>query len=703
MKMLGPASRNGSWWIAAATLLAMPLVMATSLTGCNDGLEASAAGVVRLTPEAFIFPRMVVGSREERQVQLINDGDGVLKLAHLDGQFQGVAEDYSLYYYVSADGTDAGAGSQPAQLIGIDAGRSVFPRVVDVPPHAALTFVLEYVPTTTTGASGSITFETTDPNNRNVTIPVRGDDGGAEINLSPRTIDYGRVGAGAERVEIVEVSNIGNATLLIEDILVNGSPDFSTRINDQPLADNPGLLADPDGDGAPGLSPGTGFRLQAVYAPQVDGPDAGEIVVYSTDARRPQESVQLLANGASPCIRVNPDTLEFPSALTGQTTRRPVSIESCGGQPLEVTAVYLADGSSPVYAVDNDALPALPFQIPAFVMDEAPPTQQVVVAFSPEDTAAYGGTLIIESNDPLNPRIEVPIVGRGTLNDCPVAAVGQDTYNALPLDIVALDATDSTDADGPDGLPVRYHWTVVERPNGSTAEPVERFQNPRDPANTGLPDRPETPEALFFVDLAGRYVLELTVEDNLGLSAPSESCPQDRALITINAVPNEDIHIQLVWHTPGDRDQTDGDGSDVDLHLLHPRGRNWAQAPLDCYYANGNPDWGPAGPNGNPSLDIDDVNGAGPENINLDVPEDTSALGAQYRIGVDYYRAENFGGGGTWGPSEVTVRIFLGGVQAGEWVQVMQATHHFWEVASIIWTAADRRVQVIGRYYNSVP
>ena len=40
---------------------------------------------------------------------------------------------------------------------------------------------------------------------------------------------------------------------------------------------------------------------------------------------------------------------------------------------------------------------------------------------------------------------------------------------------------------------------------------------------------------------------------------------------------------------------------------------------------------------------------------------------------------------------------------AGEWSRGMERTHHFWEVASIIWTAGDKRVQEINRYHNEVP
>src|SRR5262249_10271675 len=149
------------------------------------------------------------------------------------------------------------------------------------------------------------------------------------------------------------------------------------RINDEALLENPDLLADPDGDGNPGLEPGTRFELQVIYAPQVDGPDSGEIIIHSSDPRRPEETVELLANGASPCIRVNPETLEFAAALTGRTATRPVGVESCGGQPLEITRIFLAEGSSPTYSIEDDA----GFQLPAFVMGEAPATRNIEINF----------------------------------------------------------------------------------------------------------------------------------------------------------------------------------------------------------------------------------------------------------------------------------------------------------------------------------
>jgi hypothetical protein len=213
-----------------------------------------------------------------------------------------------------------------------------------------------------------------------------------------------------------------------------------------------------------------------------------------------------------------------------------------------------------------------------------------------------------------------------------------------------------------------------------------------------------TPNAQFFVDLAGVYVFHLIVTDEFGFQAPSNSCPQAEASITVNSLPDEDIHVELTWSTPGDPNETDSEGTDIDLHFRHPNGGRWNQSPYDCYFANPNPDWGPTGAMSNPSLDIDDINGAGPENINLNDPEftDQTTIPGPYIVGVHYYSS---GGLFTadYGSSESTIRVYLGGVLEGTYTRVLNVTGNFWEVAGVIWTSNEQRVQEINRFYDSPP
>ena len=99
---------------------------------------------------------------------------------------------------------------------------------------------------------------------------------------------------------------------------------------------------------------------------------------------------------------------------------------------------------------------------------------------------------------------------------CPVAQVDTSEVNSFPLDILTLNGSLSSDPNDPNGVPVSYHWSVLQRPAGSTAQIVERLFDSNHPAEGGLEDDPTTPTAQFFVDLAGEYRIALTVTNSAG-------------------------------------------------------------------------------------------------------------------------------------------------------------------------------------------
>ena len=309
------------------------------------------------------------------------------------------------------------------------------------------------------------------------------------------------------------------------------------------------------------------------------------------------------------------------------------------------------------------------------------------------DPQAERRTCVSPCGGPCPPGLEcIPTPGRddvfrcGRPNQCPLPRVVQSNFSARPLDVVLLDGEPSVDSDGADGRPIRYEWVLISRPDGSVAPLVEEFNDPFRPADGGSEDDPTTPRVQFFVDLAGTYVIELRVMDDQGLSTPSEDCPGPAARVRISALPDEDIHLQLVWDTPSDSNQTDEFGSDMDLHLLHPNGDSWFRTPWDCHYGATNPDWGIQGQDSDdPSLDIDDINGAGPENINLDNPQDTDVLGRPYRVAVHYYRSNAERSNLEYGPSTATLRVYLGGDLVEEYIRQLRATNDLWEVVNINW------------------
>lgn len=80
---------------------------------------------------------------------------------------------------------------------------------------------------------------------------------------------------------------------------------------------------------------------------------------------------------------------------------------------------------------------------------------------------------------------------------------------------------------------------------------------------------------------------------------------------------SDDVIIELTWNT------ADGD---VDLHLNRGAPPNWCVASTDCYFGGPSSTWGA-------TLELDDLEGFGPERIRLTAPAD-----GIYTVGVGVYR-----------------------------------------------------------------
>jgi hypothetical protein len=219
---------------------------------------------------------------------------------------------------------------------------------------------------------------------------------------------------------------------------------------------------------------------------------------------------------------------------------------------------------------------------------------------------------------------------------------------------VQLDASGSLAPTNSDSE-LHFRWTVLAQPSTS----VTSF----------LPDRySAAPEILL--DAVGSYTFLVEVSTDPGF----ENCVR-KAEVDIAANAESDIHIELSWETPADPDPRDGIGTDFDLHYLHPNASGtWDSPPWDCHWDNRNPDWGNEGTDvDDPYLMIEDTDGAGPEIIIHDNPENVA-----YSLGVYYYSDRGMG------PSDGTIRVYVDNALEFELSGTrLERTGDFWNVGYI--------------------
>lgn len=319
------------------------------------------------------------------------------------------------------------------------------------------------------------------------------------------------------------LSNVGGGPVTFRQVVLRGDATFAPLLMGLDVRRAPELLTDPDGDGVPGLSPGASFEFEVRHLPDGPGRDLATLVIVPDEG--PPLEVPLANDAPAGCLEATPASLSWRTRV-GRPDNRTLTLAPCFADiPVAVESLALEGEHADAYRIVRPETGPLRVDTPVVVE----------VELTPDAPGPRFATLVARAS--VEGRVfetRVPLEGQGLQNACPVAVSSADVVTAAPLDVVALDGRRSFDPDGPDGRPVRFEWVVLDRPPGSTSQPMETV-NPADPA-IGTGDDPATPTAEFFVDLPGIFLIELRVTDGEGQR--SDLCmPPTSTLITIDARP----------------------------------------------------------------------------------------------------------------------------------------------------------------------
>jgi hypothetical protein len=612
----------------------LPIFLVTAalslFIGCGDN---SLAGIedpaIQVSPTQITFDGVIMGFADTQSIIISNVGTGTLAID-------------SIYLEIN---------TEDVYLEGGISGN------ISLTPNEDFPFQITYLPTEAVLVNGNLVIESNDREQPVLRIPIGTPGLACSIAVDPPVVDFGRVIESTENLIEISLSNRGTAPCIIDEISLIGSFDFSS-----PDLDSFSYPIELAVFGTTSEEVITNLNFEVNYTPPSPGTDEGALIIGYNSMDSTNFQIDLLGEGGLPDLTCSPNPIDFSYAPLGITSTKTVTCTNTGNLPIDITHIRLEPGSAEEFALSNLSTElAVP---EGGILLEPNGSLPFLVDFTPLSESSYGGAVQVEHS---NGFMSLILSGVGIDNRCPVAVArgyirddpDQRRSNeidwATPTDILVLDGQGSFD---PDGEIVNYEWELTQAPVGNTIDlrPYEGFE-----------DDPSLGQ--FFIPLSGHYEFTLRVFDDVGF----QNC-DDPAILTVLSIPDETIHIELTWTNPLDFDESDDQGSDVDLHFVKV-GHNWFDATYDAYYANNAPSWGPE----LPSLDIDDTDGSGPENVQMDNPLDCQ----WYAIGVHYFEKQ-------FGTAYANIRVFIEAQQIAELVNVpLESTDDFWDVGRLHWPTGE--------------
>lgn len=287
---------------------------------------------------------------------------------------------------LAVDRADAG---HPWVSVGLPASSALV-------PDAGLAVPITFAPTTRGYYKGTVLIGSTTPGVRDVDLEVEGTsliDGTIAIEPEERAIDFGELPRLQRRTVVVQAANLGGNPLTLTSVTVRDPanavtvslPNAATMVTLPPLARVPLTL-----------------ELNGATAGVVDA----MLVVTSSDSMRSQLEVPIRGTVTEPRIDVSPAMIAWGPTPLGWQVVRPIEVRNTGFGALTIRRVTFVGGTSTLFSLRNS--PALPATLATGAR------LSIEVEFRADAMAAFSGSLSIESDDPMQQIVEVPLTASGT-------------------------------------------------------------------------------------------------------------------------------------------------------------------------------------------------------------------------------------------------------------------------------------------------
>jgi len=206
-----------------------------------------------------------------------------------------------------------------------------------------------------------------------------------DIEIDTAILDFGEVSVGLVQALSLTLSNTGDSDLEISSLNTITSGPFTAQPEALPFV----------------IPAGEQVTVEITFQPQQGVDEADTLTILSDDPDSPELQIPLRGVGVRADLRASSGTIDFGEVRVGESLDTTIVVTNTGNK-----AVVLSGAT-----VDDDA-----FQVIGFELVEVLPLGSTFVRlrYSPAQPQADATTLVILTNEPSQPRFELPVLGTGT-------------------------------------------------------------------------------------------------------------------------------------------------------------------------------------------------------------------------------------------------------------------------------------------------
>jgi len=207
----------------------------------------------------------------------------------------------------------------------------------------------------------------------------------SNIQGTPSELNFGHLdaGAGESKTQVLTITNIGNATLNLSGIRLDG-PDAVYSVTALTRTS---------------LEPDAATRVSVTYIPRTHESNSNSVIIDSDDPNDAQVEVPITGQSSAPVIQIDPIHYDFGVTYIGCHAETTVNIKNIGDSDLIISDIqyYVSYPPELSIEIDNATYGSFPWTLEA--MEE----RLVIIYHEPWDLHEDSGFIEAYSNDPATP------------------------------------------------------------------------------------------------------------------------------------------------------------------------------------------------------------------------------------------------------------------------------------------------------------